>query len=111
MKKIEVKVKVLSESSVGKGKHITSNPYFLRLKMGIHVKTLKCKAIYGLVWLHLQENPNTSGFNKIRVLFFHLKKNAEHSGLVCQQRPRLCLVFCSPSLEDESCLHAVKIAS
>lgn len=67
-------MKVLSESSAGKGKHITSNPYFLRLKMEMHVKTHKYKAIYGLIWLHPKKNPNSSSFNKIGVLFFNLKK-------------------------------------
>ena len=67
----KVKVKVLSESSVGKGKQITSNSYFLRLKMEMHVKTIKCKAIYGLVWFHPKKNPNSGSFNKIGVLFFN----------------------------------------
>ena len=69
-KEKKVKVKVLSESSAGKGKQITSNPYFLRLKMEMHVKTLKYKAIYGLVWLHPKKNPNSSSFNQDRGFIF-----------------------------------------
>lgn len=57
------------------------------------------KSIYGLIWLHLQKNPNRSSLKRYGFIFSH-KKNANISspGLVCQQKPRLLLGFCSPIL-------------